>query len=235
MEDRSVLNANGEDGWFRRLPVQTRLLLVLMGVMGSCHIVTGPPFYYSEPIRGRVIDEHTGMPNPGVVVVPIWVADGGWASAEPLYADEAVTDAEGEFVIPAMWPRLRRPMSLLCRNDPEIWLYKPGYHLSRLNNSPRHPYGYAGPCRFYALKRYSYWDGRTIPLRPASSVEDQAGALKTTLSLSMRGTGRTIWLHPRSFPHIWAAMVRGDSKVPPELTLNIAPLVERRAELLEAR
>lgn len=226
---------DAKQGWFRRLPPQTRVLFVVLALMGGCHIATGPPFYYSEPIRGRVIDEYTGKPNPGVVVVPIWVADGGWASAEPLYADEAVTDTNGEFVIPAMWPQLRTPMSLLCRNDPEIWLYKPGYQVSRLNNSPRHPYGYAGPCRFYAFKRYSYWDGKTIPLQPASTIEEQAEALKTMLSLSMRGAGRGLWLHPRRFPHVWSAMVQSDSNLPRGLMPHTPPLAGWREELLKMR
>lgn len=211
MEDRSVLKEDREDGWFRRLPPQTRVLFIGLAVLGSCHIATGPPFYYSAPIRTRVIDEHTGSPNGGVVAVALWVADRGWASAEPLYADEAVTDANGEFVIPAMWPRLRRPLTLLCMNDPEIWLYKPGYHISRLNNTPRHPHGYTGPCRFYAFKRHSYWNGKTIPLQPATTVKEQAHALERILSIASAAD-----LEPRAHPNLWRAAITGYRSLPRE-------------------
>lgn len=211
MEDLAAVNGQRK-GWWRRLPVWTRVVIIFVLLVGGCHVATGPAFYYSDPIRGKVIDEHTGQPLAGVVVVPIWQYDDGWMGVEPMYAMEVVTNGAGEYLIPGMGPRLRRPLTFLCRNDPEIWFYKPGYSLGRGNNSPMYSHGYKHPCRHYSYKRASYWDGKTLPLPPHASAEAEQVSFKLVNAMS-----NTNHLEPAAFPYLWRAMVDAYERLPADL------------------
>ncbi len=75
------------------------LLLLLAMVLPSC--VFAPPLYWGEVIQARVIDADTGQPVDGAAVVADWKLYGGGIGHgghhRPLFVEETVTDANGEF------------------------------------------------------------------------------------------------------------------------------------------
>jgi hypothetical protein len=154
----------------------------------GCHRLLGPFTYYSDPIHGRVIDEETGQPLPGVVVLADWTMV-GYGGDAVLHTAETMTDKNGAYTIPAMPRKIRRPFKWLDYRDPELWLYKPGYScLWRANNdayiTPISPVGVdvvtttlsdgrviTDGSYSSASKRFSYWNGKVIPLTRPHSLE----------------------------------------------------------------
>jgi hypothetical protein len=127
----------------------------------------GPPWsYIAEPIEGRVVDQATGQPIEGVVVVAQWMLarppEGD--PSEPWVVIEAVTDAEGRYRIPGWGPKRRPWFRWFNYVDPELVLFKPGYWVDVLPNGPRKAVGYFNPTDVKVRK--AYWNGRDIPLWP---------------------------------------------------------------------
>jgi hypothetical protein len=95
-----------------------------------------PPFYSAREIRATVVNEETGDPLPDVVVVALWELR--QVSARPrLHITEAVTDAQGNFHIPAWGPKLRPPLAELAYRSPLLLLFKSGFTPLRLHNESR--------------------------------------------------------------------------------------------------
>lgn len=224
-----------------------RKVFITLGIItltvGGCHRLFGPFYYYSDPIRATVIDEPTGQPLEGAVVVARWIAE-GWGLDDYLYTAEAVTNGTGEFVIPAMPIRLRPPMNELRWRDPWILVYKPGYFIANRHNKdayifPITPVGVdvvtttlpdgriVTPGAYSrATKRFCYWDGKIIPLAPVKTVEDEVDALSYMTS---EATGRR-GMAPSQFPAIWRALVHGYQRFP----TNAKPKVADPSELLRS-
>lgn len=199
----------------RKLIVTTVVVLVLtVGLHRSC----GPFHYESDPIYAQVIDETTGYPVEGAVVVAIWMLDSGWYTDRPLHMAEAVTDRMGNFVLPAM--RKRRPwLMFLDFRDPEITIYKPGFRLEGVDNRDLYvrPYVRAGdhvrtttlpdgrimaaPATYStASTRPCYWNGRTIPMRPLApdDTKSRVGAFERMMHDASFHS-----LTPDHFPNLW--------------------------------
>ena len=95
-----------------------------------------PPFYSAKDIRATVVEEETGEPLEGVVVVALWELR--QISARPrLHITEAVTDAQGRFHIPAWGPKARPPLAELGDRSPLLLLFKTGFVPLRLYNESR--------------------------------------------------------------------------------------------------
>lgn len=95
-----------------------------------------PPFYSAKDIRATVVDEETGEPLEGVVVVALWELQ--QVSARPrLHITEAVTDAQGRFHIPGWGPKVRPPLAQLAHRSPLLVLFKSGFVPLRLHNESR--------------------------------------------------------------------------------------------------
>lgn len=96
------------------------LVIFLLTVSGCTHIV-----YYEGSYHGRVIDAQTREPIEGVVVLGVWskayMTTGGDVH-EYYDARETLTDANGEFTIKGMAPRV---MTHLEKMD--IVIFKVGY------------------------------------------------------------------------------------------------------------
>jgi hypothetical protein len=215
----------------RKLVVTVVLLCVLtVGFHRSC----GPFCYESDPIRARVINEETGQPVGGAVVVAIWMLDSSWYTDRPLHASEAVTDGNGNFVIPAM--RERRPwLMFLDFRDPEISIYKPGYRLEGVDNRDLYirPFVQAGdhvrtttlpdgrimaaPATYSsASKRPSYWNGKTIPMKPLAPNDQQS---RVQAFEHMLSDADFYSLSPHDFPNLWRTFVTEQSSLPPSRNL----------------
>ncbi|KAF0145682.1 MAG: hypothetical protein FD156_657 [Nitrospirae bacterium] len=136
-----------------------------------------PDEYSFTEIKGTVIDAETKKPIEGVVVVALWKInwlgrpgvyyEGG--TAKVIHAEEAVTDKNGKYTIPA-WGPIKRPKEWAFNGaDPSIEFFKPGYSGERLSN-----YFWLSSWVSRGIKenytyskiRKSYWDGKVIDLEP---------------------------------------------------------------------
>ncbi len=185
------------------------VVLVLMAVWHI--IIGGSPVAYTPPIRGWVIDERTGKPLAGVVIVGRWYTEGQLGAMHLVHASEGITKADGSFVHPGMPLKIRGLFHHFTFFDPELYLYKPGYATSRLTNEALRRFGYAGGDDWtFSPKQACYWDGKTIPLYPVDNVKGEAESLDSMYS-EVRVPDL---LHPRRFPLIWSAMIEGSRRVP---------------------
>ena len=124
-----------------------------------------PDTYAALPIAAQVVDDETGSPLEGVIVVAQWkpvrevIPGMAYRSmGDTLRIEETVTDAEGRFGFPG-WGPVPRPARLhLEHNDPQILLFKAGHYPRQVANEPRTKYS-------QAAVRASQWDGKTIRLR----------------------------------------------------------------------
>jgi hypothetical protein len=208
--------------------VLTACYLSVLAVALCCHRLEGPFFYSTEPIHGRVIDEETAKPLPDVVVVAIWLTGG--FEQRVLRVMETKTAANGEYSFPPTHWMFRRPLTWLTYEDPELGFYKPGYAGKTLTNhdsyifpiSPAGTYadgttladGRIVSNRGYSRSstRFSYWNGKTIPLQPAHTADEEYKALNNAESIA--GLTR---LKPTRLPLLWTALAAGYRNLPADL------------------
>ncbi len=142
----------------RKVLIALLLLLVPLWVFGD------PPMYFAKDIRGQVVDEATGKPLEGAVIVAEWklysqgIGSGGHGGA--LNTLETVTDGDGRYHLPGWGPRPRPPFAYLDHLDPEIIVFKSDYYPESLANEVL---GSANRNR--DMVRTSKWDDRVIKLR----------------------------------------------------------------------
>ena len=102
------------------------LLFVIVPLVAGC--LPGRLIYHSESYRGRVVDAQTKRPLEGAAVVAVWQREaalfGGHGPAYDYHdAVEVVTDAQGEFTIPA-----QTHFTVIGRiTEPKLVVYYPGY------------------------------------------------------------------------------------------------------------
>ena len=109
-----------------------RLLLagIIVTLTASCTAggLPGHLVYPSGPYRGRVVEAETKRPLAGAAVVAVWHQEamlfGGHGPALDYHdALEVVTDAQGEFTIPA-----QTHFTLIGKiREPKLVVYYPGY------------------------------------------------------------------------------------------------------------
>lgn len=84
----------------------------------------------ADPVYARVVDADTGKPIQGVAVVAYWeLYQGGIAGGGPCVAinvEEAVTDQNGRFRLPA-WGPIRGSCGVMRNMNPMTYFFKPGY------------------------------------------------------------------------------------------------------------
>jgi hypothetical protein len=131
----------------------------LVGLILAGHAGAQPPAYSGAEIRGRVVDAETKEPLAGVHVVAQWILTSGMVhpqSITRLQILETVTDAKGEYHLPAWGPKPRPFLTELDTADPRLTFFRPGYRmLDRSNQAPHHD-----------SLRTSRWHGQTIDLEP---------------------------------------------------------------------
>ena len=82
------------------------------------------------------MDEKTGAPIAGAVVVAQWILAVVSGRGPTLHIAEAVTNDKGEFVIAEWGPKARRPLTGLTYKSPQILVFKSGYNPRVLPNAP---------------------------------------------------------------------------------------------------
>jgi hypothetical protein len=152
--------------------------LGLAGVLALVVPITGlmaaPAFYSGAAVRGRVVDAESQHPLEGVHVVTQTVLSTGILHGEHVvrfHVAETVTNARGEYELPAWGPKARPVLSELDYGDPTLTYFKPGYR-------PEFRANPAGVPNESAV-RISQWDGATIPMtRFRDRPEEWARALR---------------------------------------------------------
>jgi hypothetical protein len=146
----------------QRAPAIIGLLLLAVAAAARAD----PLAYSARPIRGHVLDDVSGAPLEGVIVVAQWelvreVVPGlvNKAYGDVLKIVEVVTGSDGAYEIPA-WGPLPRPVLLhLEDRDPAIAFFKPGYYPRYVANEQRAAYS-------REAVRMSQWDGQAVRLCP---------------------------------------------------------------------
>ena len=92
------------------------------------------------PWKGQIVDRETGQPIPGAIVVAIWtVRSRGEVHPHDEFhsAFEAVSDAEGKFVIPEQTAVPTQPLTAIA--GPEIVIFKAGFGGWAFQGGPYYP------------------------------------------------------------------------------------------------
>jgi hypothetical protein len=178
------------------MPMKKRtkvVLIALVLVVVPLWVLGDPPIYFAKASRGQVVDDGTGQPLEGVVLVAEWrlysmgIGSGGRGGA--LNTLEAVTDMDGKYQIAGWGPRLRPFFAYLDQQDPELVVFKSGYYPQLLANP------FLGAGRNRNVVRSSDWDGKVIRLRKFDgNVTDYWESLDSIWAV---GTGHCLQTCPR--------------------------------------
>jgi len=216
---------------FHPRPAVAALLLALgVAVFGMAPPVGALPAAYSAAeIRGSVVDAETKQPLEGVHVVAQWILQTGVIHGEHivrLQILEAVTDAAGQYYLPAWGSRARPPSSRLeWGYDPTLLYFKPGYvQLVRHNYDPP-------PLNEPDMsERISVWNGRTIELKPFRGTPDTWAGYLSSLQTGLAwgehipiatGPVNDYW---KQMPRMVLAIVEQRNLLPGRLTYLVQDL-----------
>jgi hypothetical protein len=140
--------------------------LAVLGIAAAPAPARADPMAYSaRAIDARLVDDVSGAPVAGAVVVASWTlaADSrlipGGHEGRALRILEAVSGADGRFGFPAWGPLPRPPGFHLEHRDPQLMVLAPGYYPRTLANEVTSSYN-------RSASRESQWHGREIRLRP---------------------------------------------------------------------
>ena len=160
--------------------------LILVGLTGA-QVATCENSFSAEPIEGVVVDEKSGAPIEGVVVVAWWQLT-KWGMTHPrdagtLMALEATTDSTGRYRIPGWGPR-HWDEGTVSDKAPEMFFFKAGYDPGGRNNTiytdGNMPKSGLPPPGRQGVR--SAWDGETVTLRLATAdLEGYARRLRILL------------------------------------------------------
>jgi hypothetical protein len=143
------------------------LAIVVIGGVGGATAGFLSPARNDSPYRGTVVDDETGLPVSGAVVLAIWEREEEQILriVNVFYdAREALTDAEGKWTILAADIERRAPAKTWI---PLFLAYAPGYE----------PWG-PGSDRATRVSGSEFSSGVTIRLRPALTREAQLNAIR---------------------------------------------------------
>lgn len=185
---------------------RTWTLVVAIGALLSAGVgmaMETPLFYSAKDTRARVVDELTGDPVEGAVVVARWALAVISGEEPSLHIAEAVTDKKGEFLIPGWGPKPRRPWTQLRDKSPQLLIFKHGYVPLSLHNesieqitksfpnyktmSTKHLNGAAAWYEGTPNQRVqeSMWNGLNIQLEPFKGTPDRWLDLLINLTYSI--------------------------------------------------
>ncbi len=194
----------------------------------------GTLFHSAKEIRGQVVDEETGKPLQGVIIVAQWqpyFPPSGHKGA--IHSYETLTDSEGRYFIPAWGPKPVPAGAEIRNRDPALRLFKSGYApLSRANRIDmmvhKTPPG------------VSDWDGKVLRMERFRGSDEEYYKL-------LRDRGFRNSLHPdegewRKFPRmIWALekeqrrleMALGKRMILPVTILDMSTLSNEELEFMK--
>jgi len=94
------------------------LLPIMQGCIGMTSVSGGP-------ISGQVLEDSSGKPVVGAIVLGLWQGDAGYGTTVCIHVESAITDAEGRYHIPA-WKKSHM-YSVSSRRPFYKLTYKAGY------------------------------------------------------------------------------------------------------------
>jgi hypothetical protein len=248
-KDDETSGARSEQDVRRRAMRKALVALVVLFVLTVlAHRSCGPFWYSSDPIKATVIDEESGRPLEGAVVVAVWVLDSPWYTDRPLHSAEALTDEHGVFFIPAMARTPRPWLMFLTDWDPLIYVYKPGYEIFQETNFPAYVHAFSEVGQRVktqtlpdgrilirkgafsdASRRFCFWNGKTLPLKRHAPEDFKAQCNSLNVMYSETDSYD---LTPRRFPVLWGMMLNDFYRLPREVT---AGTIGHLPEIMQAR
>src|SRR5713226_1070072 len=115
-----------------------RVLLSLLAMLLPARGWAQSLMYSSKEIRGQAVDADTNQPIEGAVVVVTWLLSptmwGHESYDKRLHIAEVVTDASGQYIVPAWGPKVLPPFSELDDTNPRLAIYKNSYKAKWLHN-----------------------------------------------------------------------------------------------------
>lgn len=132
-----------------------------------------PDTYSAGPTWGTIVDAQTNQPISGALVLAMWDLQGGMETSQiaTLRIQETLTNADGQFLMPAWGPMKRPSEGFLDTYDPALFVFKAGFLPERLLNNKVLSIG----KRINLEVHDSTWNGKAIglkkysgPLRPYS-------------------------------------------------------------------
>ena len=163
--------------------------------------------YSSKEIRGQAVDADTNRPIEGAVVVVTWLLSptmwGHESYDKRLHIAEVVTEASGQYIVPAWGPKVLPPFSELDDTNPRLAIYKNSYKPKWLHNESHQ----TGPVLD------ADWNGQVIKLeRFQGTIEQEAWTINSFYGGLQRAHDedeRWDWTHyPRAILEICEAMHR---------------------------
>lgn len=143
------------------------LALLVLSTTGCA--VMGLSNLSADPIDARVIDADTGQPIEGVVAVAYWELNKGSLAGDSLpcgsaNVEEAVTDKDGRFHLPA-WGPIKNPCGgVMEEYEPTIYLFKPGYHHGQIATNG------IGSYRAVSSTGGGWWSAHPIELKRFTDI-----------------------------------------------------------------
>lgn len=172
--------------------MRRRVLLTIALLAFAPAALADPPLYSAKAIHGTVVDDVTGQPLAGVIVVAQWeltreLVPGlvNKSYGDRLAIVETSTDAQGRYEIAGWGPVPRPALMHLEHLDPSISFFTPGYYPWTVANEIRRSYS-------HDAVRASQWDGKTVRLRRFTGepqewdVQDGRFKTKARVSGSLR-------------------------------------------------
>jgi len=159
--------------WRRALSSMSVTIAIMLSTPAHAQLT-----FTADAINGKVVDEETGQPLAGVIIVAKWTIEASFVGYdnELLKVMETVTDKDGNYGFPGWGPKLLpiltypfSPSDLFGKgHDPFVVYYKSGYWPAQEKNEVTYPGqdiarrkpalgGFAGNGMTIKLKK---WDGK---------------------------------------------------------------------------
>ena len=195
---------------------RTYILTVLAVILTPLYWTIGPPIYFAREITAKIVDEDTGQPIEGAVVVAEWVLYAGGHGGR-INTIETQTNADGVYHMAAWGPRIRTPWARLINRDPTMTFFKGGYY----------PDGGGNHRESRDIIRTSDYDGKILKLK---KFDGNFEKLSRALSTYDAGDSRCWWDCPLYVLALDAESKRLEKIVPRGMVFSFPQKLENLAE-----
>lgn len=159
----------------KRRKIWIGIIITFIGLL-AWNVFYTPALFMGEAFGGKILDEITGKPVPGVVIAAVWPLERRVGAFHPstittvhIELMEVVSDENGNFKFPAWGPRLNATLDAMQTGNPRLLIFKPGYFFKHVGNLDAGKF--MAPRRWKIVHR-SDWDGKIIHLKPNEYEHD---------------------------------------------------------------
>jgi hypothetical protein len=184
--------------------LQTLAMAAVLASSSAC----GALSHAAKEVHGRVVDDATGSPLPGVIVVGQWQPYYVGPVHAPghrgvLHVAETVTDAQGRYVIPAWGPKPLPPGAEIRHADPALSFFKPGYLPFTAANT-----AVSDPAARRTPPGVSEWSGKVVRLKKHSGSPAVYGEALEVLSRGLVEPAENWKRYPKMTYALWQEEMR---------------------------